>query len=73
MSDPRPPDKLARGLAALALGIALAALVMAMHAVRLGEQYLEDVRVLGESLEERQPGGSGGAVPLGPPPLLDTE
>ena len=58
---------MARGLAAAALAVALVALVMAGYAVSLGRQYLEDVRTLGEALEERGPARPA----LGPPPALE--
>lgn len=60
-------DRVARVLAGLALAVALVAVVLAGWAVALGQQYLDDVRVLGETL------GRGGtklddALPMHPPP-----
>lgn len=64
-------DRLARLLAALALGVALVALALALHATTLGQRYLDDVRVIGEQLERVRDSGHS---PLNPPPvLLDTD
>ncbi|MBX3247341.1 MAG: hypothetical protein KF901_09175 [Myxococcales bacterium] len=60
-------DPLARGLAAAALAVALAALVLAGYAVSLGHRYLEDVQTLGDVLGRGTPASTG----LGPPPTLD--
>lgn len=64
------PDKLARNLAATALGVALLALVLAGYAVHQGQTYLEDVRVMGEAMEQN----SRRSAPLDPPPIqLDVD
>lgn len=61
-------DPLARRLAAAALACALVAVVLAGYAVMVSQQYLEDVRVLGEAMERTaQPS----LTP--PPPQLETE
>ncbi|MEM1417232.1 MAG: hypothetical protein AAGH15_20210 [Myxococcota bacterium] len=62
-------DPLARRLAALALGVALVALVLAGVAVRQGQRYLEDVQTLGRALEEAAPVTRGSR----PPPRLEVE
>ncbi|MEM9072379.1 MAG: hypothetical protein AAGE52_27990 [Myxococcota bacterium] len=63
-------DPLARRLAAAALATSLVAVVLAGYAVIQGQQYLEDVRVLGQTLESaQQPTEST----LGPPPQLDVD
>ena len=63
-----PQDPLARRLAALALACALVAVVLAGYAVMVSQQYLEDVRVLGEAMERQ-------AEPTlrAPRPQLETE
>lgn len=62
-------DPLARRLAAAALAFALVAVVLAGYSVMLGQQYLEDVRVLGEALERNAPEPTF----IAPPPPLETE
>ena len=65
------PDPVARGVAALALVVALLALVLGAYAVHLGLRYLADVATLGEAMSAAER-----AVPLEdrelspPPPAL---
>lgn len=64
-------DRTARIVSAIALGCALTALVLSAYAVHLGNQYLAEVRSLGQLLERAtrpSPQSLGG----GPPPTLDT-
>jgi hypothetical protein len=62
-------DRATRMLAAIALAVALLALVIAGYAVWLGQEYREDVRLLGESLS-----GATHDPPLhAPPPSLDPD
>ena len=63
-------DNLARRLAALALAVAMLAAMLGAYAVTLGQQYLEDVRTLGQVLERQQ---GVGAEFISPPPVLETE
>ena len=64
-------DRLARRLAASAFAMALVAMVLGVYAVSLGQQYLEDVRTLGQALERQQETTGSG---LGGPPLtLETD
>lgn len=60
-------DRLARGLAATALAVALVAAILAGYSVSLSQQYLEDVQTLGEAMERQQPDP---VESLGPPPQL---
>ncbi len=62
-------DRLARGLAASALGVALLALVLAAYSVSLGLQYLDDVRVLGQAMSQSRED----APLMAPPVQLDTD
>ncbi len=63
-------DRLARRLAAVALAFALIATMLAGYAVLVGQQYLEDVRVLGEAMETQRRQSPS----LRPPPVqLDTD
>lgn len=65
-------DVLARRLASAALGVSLVALVIAVWAVRLGYQYLDDVQRVGQTMETML-ARPARAAPLEPPPLtLDT-
>ena len=62
-------DKLARRLAASALALALVAVMLGAYAVNMGNQYLEDVRTLGQAMEQGRQSGALGAPPL----TLETE
>lgn len=64
-------DRTARVVAAVALGCALTALVLAGYAVVLGNRYLDEVRTLGQLLE-RASRPSPSTLGHGPPPNLDT-
>ncbi len=64
-------DPLARRLAAAALACALVAVVLAGYAVMVSQQYLEDVRVLGEAMERTARTAEPSLTP--PPPQLETE
>lgn len=70
-------DRLARLLAASALGVALLALVLAAWALVVGQQYRDDVRTLGESLSAalRTSAAQGRRpIPLErPPPQIDPD
>ncbi|MEM6957072.1 MAG: hypothetical protein AAF411_28540 [Myxococcota bacterium] len=64
-------DATARRLAATALAVATCALLLAAYAVSLGQQYLDDLRVLGEGMEASAPESP---TSLQRPPLqLETE
>ena len=62
-------DPLARRIAAAALAFALVAVVLAGYAVMVSQQYLEDVRLLGETMERQTRAPSL----VSPPPQLETD
>lgn len=69
-------DKLARTLAATAVGIALVALVLGVYAVSLGLQYKADVQTLGTTIQNlaRAAPSKTVEVPMRPPrPTLDPD
>lgn len=69
-------DRLARLLAATALGVALVALVLGIYAVSLGLQYREDVKTLGQTIQTlaRTSPSKSLEVPMRPPrPILDPD
>lgn len=67
-------DPVARGIAAAALAVASVALVAALYAIDLGQQYLDDVHTLGETLELRLGHPGTEPIQLRPPPIqLETD
>lgn len=63
-------DRLARMLAATALGISLFALVLAGYAVWMGKRYSDGMKVLGEQISQSLRVGDHGntSIPMRPPP-----
>ncbi len=64
-------DRLARGIAAAALAVALVAVVVAAHAVRVANQYGEALETLGTTLRALR--GTERLPLQSPPPTLDTD
>lgn len=74
MSRKGARDPLARRLAIAAFAASLVALVLGAYSVHLGLRYLEDVRTLGEALDQRQRTIPAADRALdGPPPALDLD
>lgn len=64
-------DKLARNLAAAALGVSLFALVLAGYAVWMGKRYSDGMKVLGEQISQSLRVGDphrATQIPMRPPP-----
>ncbi|MBK8169315.1 MAG: hypothetical protein IPK60_03100 [Sandaracinaceae bacterium] len=63
-------DRLARTLAAAALGVSFMALVLAGYAVWMGKRYSDGMQVLGEQISQALRVGqpSTTQIPMRPPP-----
>lgn len=74
MSAKTTRDPVARRIAIAALAASLIALVLGAYGVHLGLRYLEDVKTLGDALDQRQRAIPAAERALdGPPPALDVD